>query len=153
MTENEIAARVPDAAFKVHRTLGPGLLESVYHTVLVYVLRKNGLAVRAPAPIDIVYDDLRFTGAFAADLIVEDKVVVELKSVEKTAPVHKKQTLTYVRLADKRLGLLLNFGAAMLKDGITRVANGLDDTPPHVAALRRSERLLPNPDRNSAGLH
>ena len=96
MTENEIAARVLDAAFKVHRTLGPGLLESVYHTVLVYVLRKNGLAVRAPAPIDIVYDDLRFTGAFAADLIVEDKVVVELKSVEKTAPVHKKQCLTNV---------------------------------------------------------
>jgi len=146
MTENEIAARILDSAFKVHKTLGPGLLESVYHTVLVYELRKNGLQVRAPAPIDIVYDDLRFVAAFSADLIVEDKVVVELKSVERTAPVHQKQTLTYVRLADKKLGLLLNFGAALLRDGITRVANGLDERPLQrcvVAAWRETSSSEP----------
>ena len=127
MTENEIAARILDAAFKVHKTLGPGLLESVYHAVLAYELRNRGLRVRPHVPIPLVYDHLRFDVAFSADLVVEDKVIVELKSVERTAPVHKKQTLTYLRLADMRLGLLLNFGAALLKDGITRVANGLQD--------------------------
>lgn len=129
MTENEIAAKILDSAFKVHKTLGPGLLESVYHSVLLYELRKNGLRVRPNAPIPIVYDHLRFAAAFYADLVVEDKVIVELKSVERTAPVHKKQTLTYLRLAGMRLGLLLNFGAALLKDGITRVVNGLEDQP------------------------
>lgn len=147
MTENEIAARILDCAFKVHKELGPGLLESVYHTVLAYELRNSGLRVRSHVPIDIVYDELRFTGAFSADLLVEDKVVVELKSVEKTAPVHKKQTLTYVRLADKRLGLLLNFGAALLRDGITRVANGLNDQPPQRCAVAALREISPSEPR------
>ena len=136
MTENDIAERVLDAAFKIHRALGPGLLESVYHAVLVYELRKEGLRVQTNAPISIVYDHLRFDAAFSADLIVEDTVIVKLKSVERTAPVHKKQTLTYLRLADMRLGLLLNFGADLLRNGITRIANGLEEESGR-PALRR----------------
>ena len=127
MTENEIAAKILDAAFKVHKALGPGLLESVYHAVLAHEPRKCGLRVRPHVPIPLIYDHLQFDVAFSADLVVEAKVIVELKSVERIAPVHKKQTLTYLRLADMRLGLLLNFGAPLLKDGITRVANGLED--------------------------
>ena len=127
MSENEIARMVVDAAVHVHQTLGPGLLESVYEIVLAYELRRRGLHVVRQVPIDVRYEDLSVDGGFRADLIVQGKVLVELKSVERTAPVHKKQTLTYVRLADLRLGLLLNFGAALMKDGITRVANGLHD--------------------------
>ena len=136
MTENEIAEKILDAAFKIHKALGPGLLESVYHAVLVHELRKEGLRVQPNAPISIVYDQLRFGAAFSADLVVEDKVIVELKSVERTAPVHKKQTRTYVRLADMRLGLLLNFGAELLSNGITRIANGLQEDGGR-SALRR----------------
>lgn len=130
MTENDIAETVLDAAFKIHRALGPGLLESVYHAVLAHELRKEGLRVQSNAPIAIVYENLRFEAAFSADLIVEDRVIVELKSVERTAPVHKKQTLTYLRLANMRLGLLLNFGADLLRNGITRIANGLPEEGP-----------------------
>ncbi|HEY6544448.1 MAG TPA: GxxExxY protein [Dokdonella sp.] len=127
MSENEIATMVVDAAVHVHQALGPGLLESVYEIVLAYELRRRGLHVVRQVPIDVRYEDLSVDGGFRADLIVQGKVLVELKSVERTAPVHKKQTLTYIRLADLRLGLLLNFGAALMKDGITRVANGLHD--------------------------
>lgn len=127
MTENEIAARILDAAFKIHKALGPGLLESVYHAVLAHELRKEGLRVQPNAPIPLVYEQLRFEVAFSADLVVEDKVIVELKSVERISPVHKKQTLTYLRLANMRLGLLLNFGADLLRNGITRIANGLHE--------------------------
>ena len=127
MTENEIATVVVDAAVQVHQALGPGLLESVYEIVLAYELRRRGLSVVRQVPIDVTYENLRVDGGFRADLVVEGKVLVELKSVERTAPVHKKQTLTYIRLADLRLGLLMNFGAALMKDGITRLVNGLDD--------------------------
>lgn len=127
MSENEIATMVVDAAVHVHQTLGPGLLESVYEIVLAYELRRRGLHVVRQAPIDVRYEDISLDGGFRADLIVQGKVLVELKSVERTAPVHKKQTLTYVRLADLRLGLLLNFGAVLMKHGITRVVNGLHD--------------------------
>jgi GxxExxY protein len=127
MSENEIARMVVDAAVHVHQALGPGLLESVYEIVLAYELRRRGLHVVRQVPIDVRYEDLSVDGGFRADLIVQGKVLVELESVERTAPVHKKQTLTYIRLADLRLGLLLNFGAALMKDGITRVANGLHD--------------------------
>ena len=128
MTENEIAKQIVDAALKVHRALGPGLLESVYELVLAYELEQRGLHVVRQAPVSVRYEALHIDGGFRADLIVEHKVIVELKSVERTAPVHKKQTLTYVRLADLRLGLLtINFGAALLKDGITRLVNGLED--------------------------
>lgn len=127
MTENEIAADVVDAAFRVHTTLGPGLLESVYEAALAHELRRRGRGVKRQEPIAIVYDGIELGEGFRADLLVEDKVIVELKSVEKVAPVHKKQTLTYIRLADKRLGLLINFGAPLIKDGITRIVNGLEE--------------------------
>ena len=129
MSENEVAKQVVDAAFKVHQALGPGLLESVYEIVLAYELERRGLRVARQVAIAVTYDDLRVDGGFRADLVVEDKVLVELKSVERTAPVHKKQCLTYVRLAGLRLGLLINFGAALIKDGITRLVNGLEDEP------------------------
>ena len=125
MTENEIAKQIVDVAFKIHTTLGPGLLESVYETIMAYELQKRGLRVRRQQAIPVVYEDVRMDLGFRADLIVEDKVVVEIKSVEAIAPVHKKQLLTYLRLTDKRLGLLINFNVELIKNGITRVANGL----------------------------
>ena len=126
-SENEIARILVDVAFKIHTTLGPGLLESVYETVLFYELTRRGLKVLRQVGIPLVYEGMLLEEAFRADLIVEDKVVVEIKSVEQIAPVHKKQLLTYLRLADKRLGLLINFGEALIKDGITRVVNGLEE--------------------------
>ncbi|MDZ7696552.1 MAG: GxxExxY protein [Deltaproteobacteria bacterium] len=125
MDENEIAKVIVDAAMKVHRALGPGLLESVYERVLFHELQKRGLDVRAQVSIRIRYEDMVFDEAFRADLVVEGKVIIELKSVESVQPVHKKQLLTYLRLADMRLGMLINFGSALLKDGISRVVNGL----------------------------
>ena len=125
MTENEIAKIVVDAAYHIHRRLGPGMLESVYEVILAYALSSRGLNAERQVPVPIVFDGMKFDEGFRADLIVEDKVIVELKSVEKIAPVHKKQLLTYLRLADKRLGLLINFGASLIKDGIFRVANRL----------------------------
>ena len=125
MTENEIAKIIVDTAFLVHKRLGPGLLESVYETVLAYELKKRGLKVISQTSVAIVYDDIKFDEGFRADLIVEEKVIVELKSVEKVIPVHKKQLLTYLRLADKRLGLLINFGSELIGDGISRVVNNL----------------------------
>jgi len=127
MKENEIAKIIVDAAYKVHVTLGPGLLESVYHRALVYELQKRRLKVDPEVSISVIYDGIHLGDGFRADIIVEDKVIVELKSVEKVAPVHKKQLLTYLRLADKRLGLLINFGERLIKHGITRVVNGLEE--------------------------
>ena len=125
MTENEIAKIIVDAAFQVHKRLGPGLLESVYEVILAHELKKRGLRVKRQVPVPIVFDEIKFDEGFRADLIVEEKVIVELKSVEKVSRVHKKQLLTYLRLADKRLGLLINFGAELIRDGISRVVNGL----------------------------
>ena len=127
MNENEIAREIVDAAYKVHTTLGPGLLESAYETVLAYELRKRGLVVDLQKPMPVIYEDVTIEVGFRADMIVEDKVIVELKSVEHTSPVHKKQLLTYLRLADKRLGLLINFGSTLIKNGITRVVNRLEE--------------------------
>ncbi len=127
MHENEVARLIVDAAYKIHTTLGPGLLESVYETVLAYELEKRGLEIRRQVPLPVVYEKISFDEGFRADLIVQGKVLVELKSVEKVAPVHKKQLLTYLRLANKRLGLLINFGEALIKDGITRIVNRLSD--------------------------
>lgn len=125
MTENEIAKIIVDAAFQIHKRLGPGLLETVYEVVLAYDLKKRGLKVDRQVPVAIVFDGLRFDEGFRADLIVEDKVIIELKSVENIAPVHKKQLLTYLRLTDKKLGLLINFGSELIRDGISRVVNNL----------------------------
>jgi GxxExxY protein len=125
MTENEIAKEIVDSAFKIHSTLGPGLLESVYENLLATELKKRKLHVVCQQAIPLVYENLRLAAGFRADLIVEGKVIVEIKSVEQLAPVHKKQLLTYLRLADKRLGLLINFNTALIKDGIVRLANQL----------------------------
>ena len=126
-SENEIAREIVDAAFHIHKALGPGLLETVYEIVLARELEKRGLSFIRQHPVPIVFGDLKFDEGFRADLIVEGKVIVELKSVEQVAPVHKKQLLTYLRLADKRLDLLINFGSAVIKDGISRIVNGLED--------------------------
>ncbi len=124
MTENEIATIIVDACFKVHTTLGPGLLESVYESVLLYELEKRGLSVTKQQTIPVFYDGTQFEEGFRADLIVEDKIIVELKSIERIMPVHKKQLLTYLRLSDRKLGLLVNFGENLIKNGISRVING-----------------------------
>jgi GxxExxY protein len=127
MTENAIAKEIVDAAFRIHTALGPGLLESVYDAVLAFELGRRGLRTTRQQPIPVIYENIRIDTGFRADLVVEDKVIVEVKSVELLTPVHKKQLLTYLRLADKRLGLLINFHVALIKDGITRVVNGLEE--------------------------
>ena len=109
MTENEIATIIVDAAYKVHTKLGPGLLESVYEAIMAYELRKRGLHVIHQQPLPVIYEEVRMNVGFRPDLIVESKVIIEIKSLEVIAPVHKKQLLTYLRVADKRLGLLINF--------------------------------------------
>jgi GxxExxY protein len=125
MHENEIASAVVDACFKVHIAMGPGLLESVYEIALSYELEKKGLRVVRQQAIPVVYEGIILGEGFRADLVVEDKVIIELKSLETVSPVHKKQLATYLRLSEKRLGLLVNFGANLIKDGITRIVNGL----------------------------
>ena len=127
MTENEVAKIIVDCAYKVHTTLGPGLLESVYEAALAYELGTRGLQTERQKPLPVVYENVRLEEGFRADLVVSGLVIVELKSVEEVAPVHKKQLLTYLRLADKRLGLLINFGAAKIKNGINRIVNGLPE--------------------------
>ena len=124
MKTNEITQIILDAAFHVHTELGPGLLESVYEIVLAHELKKRGLRVERQKSIPIRYEELTFEEGFRADLLVEDKVIVELKSVEMLAPVHPKQVLTYLRLSGRKVGLLLNFGTVRLKDGIERIING-----------------------------
>jgi len=128
MNHNELSGMVIDTALAIHRKLGPGLLESVYTAILAYELEKRGLRVAKEIGIPIQWEGMHLDLGFRADLIVEDKVIVELKSVDKIAPVHKKQLLTYLRVADKQLGLLINFGEVMLRDGISRVVNGLQET-------------------------
>ena len=129
MNENQIAKEVVDAAVKVHTKLGPGLLETVYEIVLTRELEQRGLRVERQVPMPVEYEGLRFEEGFRADIVVEGKVILELKSVEQLAKVHHKQLFTYLKLADKRLGLLLNFGADLMKEGIKRIANGMEDTP------------------------
>ena len=125
MTENEIARVVVNSVYQIHKGLGPGLLESVYEAVLAYELTQTGLSLERQKPIPVVYASERLEIGFRADLVVADKVIIEIKSVESLAPVHKKQLLTYLRLADTRLGLLINFNEELIKDGIKRVVNGL----------------------------
>ena len=125
MNENQIAAAVVDAAFKIHTTLGPGLLESVYESTLEYELRKRGLSVRRQIGLPVYYEGLKLELGYRVDLIVGDKVIIEIKSIEALAPIHKRQLLTYLRLANMRLGLLINFNVERIKDGIHRVVNDL----------------------------
>jgi GxxExxY protein len=125
--ENQIAKEIVDASFNIHLSLGPGLLESVYEVVLAHELVKRGLYVERQKAISIQYNGLVFDEGFRADIIVERLVIVELKSVENIAPVHKKQLLTYLRLTNKKLGLLINFGSPLIKNGIFRIVNGLEE--------------------------
>lgn len=125
--ENDIARLIVHAAYRVHSELGPGLLESVYETLMAHEMGDAGLKVARQVAVPIMYHGIRFDEGFRVDLLVADKVIVELKSVETIAAVHKKQLLTYLRLADRRLGLLINFGASVIREGITRVVNGLPE--------------------------
>lgn len=127
MTENEIAHQILDSAYRVHSKLGPGLFESVYEAALAYELAQRGLNVSRQFPIPVIYESIQIEAGFRADLLVEGKVIVELKSIEAIAPVHHKQLLTYLRLSNTRLGLLLNFNVPRLKEGITRLVNHLPE--------------------------
>jgi GxxExxY protein len=127
MHENEIGKEVVDAAIAVHRELGPGLLETVYEVVLLNELRERGLRAERQVPVAIEWRSVRFDEGFRADIIAENKVIIELKSVEKITNAHRKQVLTYLKLTGMRLGYLLNFGEAMMKNGITRTVNGLPE--------------------------
>ncbi len=125
LKENEVATVIVDVAYHIHRQLGPGLLESVYHAIMVYELRKRGFRVLSKEPVPVVWEEVRIEKGLEADLIVEDVVIVEIKSVEQLARVHKKQLLTYLRLTKCRLGLVINFGADTISEGTARVVNGL----------------------------
>ena len=125
MTENEIAKIIVDASLQIHKETGPGLLESVYEVILADELKRRGLDVKRQVSIPVVFKGRTLDEGFRADLVVNDKVIVELKSVESVQDVHKKQLLTYLKLSGLKLGLLINFGEALIKNGITRVVNGL----------------------------
>jgi len=120
MQINQITQEILDSAFKVHTSLGPGLLESAYKACLAYELRKKGLKVEEEKPIPVIYEEVKLDCGYRLDLLVEDAVVVELKTVEAFADVHFAQILTYLRFADKKVGLLINFNVKSLKDGIKR---------------------------------
>ena len=125
MTENELAKIVVDLCIKIHRALGPGLLESVYEAALVHELKKLGIPVANQVEVPFEYDEVTMSIGFRADVVVDNKVFVEIKSIEQVGPIHKKQLLTYLKLSKKKLGLLVNFNVELMKDGITRIANGL----------------------------
>ena len=127
MNENEISGIVVDVAIKIHKDLGPGLLESVYQRILAYELRKAGLKVETEVPIPVRWDGHLIDVSFRADIVLNEKVLLELKSVEKTQAVHRKQVLTHIKLAEIRLGLLINFGSPLLRDDLHRLVNGLPD--------------------------
>jgi len=124
MNENELGTIIVDEAVRIHKALGPGLLEIVYEAVLARRLEKRGLIVERQKPVSIEFEGDHFDEGFRADLIVNGSVIIELKSVEKVSPVHKKQLLTYLRLTDLKVGYLLNFGDVLMKDGIRRIING-----------------------------
>ena len=124
MNENKIGAIIVDEAVRIHKTLGPGLMEIVYEAVLARRLEKRGLVVVRQKPVSIEFEGNNFDEGFRADLIINGLVIIELKSVAKLAPVHKKQLLTYLRLTDLKVGYLLNFGDALMKDGVSRIING-----------------------------
>ena len=125
LSENEIARIILDKAIKVHRTTGPGLLESAYQECLCYELRKAGLLVEKQKMLPLVYDDIKMDAGYRIDLIVNNKVIIELKSVESILPVHVAQVITYLKLSGCKLGILINFNVALLKDGFKRIVNGL----------------------------
>jgi GxxExxY protein len=125
MTENEISKLVVDLCFKIHRQYGPGLFESVYEEVFSYEWSKNGIAFTRQQAIPLIHEEIRMEAGFRADFIIDNKVIIELKSIEALAPVHYKQLLTYLKLANLKLGLLVNFNVDLIKNGIHRIANNL----------------------------
>ncbi len=127
MTENQIGEIIVDVAIAIHKALGSGLYEIVYEVVLTHELKKHGINIEKQVPVSIEYDGIKFDEGFRADIIIENKVILELKSVESVTKAHKKQVLTYLRLTGCKLGYLLNFGEALMKDGITRIVNGLEE--------------------------
>lgn len=127
MTEDEVGRLIVDVAVQIHQEVGPGLLETVYEVILAYELRRRGLGVERQIPIPVTYEGLKFDEGFRVDLIVENKVIIELKCVARLNNAHRKQLLTYLRLADKKLGYLLNFGEFLMKNGIARIANRLPE--------------------------
>jgi len=124
---NDISGTIVNHSIKIHAALGPGLLESVYQPILAYELRKSGFELETEVPVPVRWDGHTIDEGFRADIIVNRLVLIELKSVELTSKVHLKQVLTYLKLTNLKLGLLINFGAPLLKDGIHRVANGMQD--------------------------
>ncbi len=124
-TENEISKIILDIAFDIHSKLGPGLFESVYEEILSYELEDYGLSIKKQQGIPVIWNDLRMEVGFRADIIVEDKVIVEIKSVDALAPIHYKQLTTYLKITNLKLGLLINFNEYLLKDGIKRIVNKL----------------------------
>jgi GxxExxY protein len=125
MNENELSKIIVHSCFKIHSELGPGLLESVYEELLSYELKKQNLNFSRQQGIPVVYENVKLDLGFRSDIIVENKVIVEIKSVELIAPVHQKQLLTYLRITGIKLGLLVNFNEVLIKDGIQRIVNGL----------------------------
>lgn len=127
MHENDVARDIVNIAYKMHTQIGPGLLESVYERVMMYELQKKGFHVERQRPVPFVYEEIRMPVGFRADLVVNNKVVVEVKSIEALAPVHAKQLRTYLTAMDLRLGLLINFNVDLIKNGIRRVVNNLQE--------------------------
>lgn len=125
MTENEISAIVVDVCYKMHVKLGPGLLESVYEAILYYELTKKGLFVERQKILPVIWDEIKLDIGFRADLIIENKLILEIKSIEKITEVHAKQVMTYLKITNIKLGLLINFNVPLIKFGITRIANNL----------------------------
>ncbi|TPV31450.1 GxxExxY protein [Paucihalobacter ruber] len=125
MSENQIAKIIVDACYKIHVQLGPGLLESIYETILYYELTEQGLKIERQSPIPVFWNEIKMDLGFRADLIIENKVIVEIKSVEQIAPVHPKQLLTYLKITGLKLGLLINFNEPLIKTGIKRIVNNL----------------------------
>ena len=125
MTENDISKILVNTCFHIHKELGPGLFESVYEGILFHELTQQGLNVSKQKAIPVIWKDIKMEQGFRADLIIENKVLIEIKSVESIAPVHQKQVLTYLKLTGLKLGLLINFNEALIKNGITRIVNNL----------------------------
>lgn len=125
MNENELSFKIIGIALELHRNIGPGLLESSYENALAYDLRENGLLVQQQVPMPFIYKEVKMDIGYRLDLLVENKIIIEIKSVENLAPVHYAQLLTYLKLSDLKLGLLINFNSKLLKDGIHRIVNNL----------------------------
>ena len=127
MTLNNLSYDIIGTAIEIHKSIGPGLLESTYENALAYDLRQKGFKVFQQVPMPFIYKEVKMDVGYRLDLLVEDKIIVEIKSIENLAPVHYSQLLTYLKLSDKKLGLLINFNTKILKQGIHRIANGIED--------------------------